>query len=658
MKLKAVYMSVGFLSGLLFAFYLDGGIATILAAVAVVLLLSLFMQSPIRAKVMLTCCCVLIGMSYSQLYTTLLLEPLEALNGKEVYFEGTVVSASSEDSGQVIINGTADGLPCKVVMYLSNFSGDIGDSISFIGEAEKLESGGLFDERSYYLPDGVYLSASLSEGLSISDVQRYSLITKLRRYSMYCSDKIREYAGSQSGAFLCAMTTGDTSYLSDSVKLALNRAGIGHITAVSGLHVGITCTFITLLLRKLKLSKRTAAFASALPIVVFVIFSGLKVSAIRAAIMMGVYLMSYIVNRKAHPLNTISVCTLIMAVANPYIIADASFVLSICGVFAASVFAPSICRALNVKGKLAASVLTAVCAWLGTLPALALYFDELSTVSVIANLILVPLGSVLLILTLIFVLTGCAPALAFLVKIAGAIAGLIIRCCEWITSFEFTYIPLLDDSIRVLLLVCAFAVIAVFLTMRRKPYAICSVLLAGAVFMGGYIYQASTFKDKLFLETVYNNGNCALLLHKNSECIIIDISSGVKVLGYCEDIMLEVGIKSIPVATVNKNGESAYTDYALLAITPDCLYLPEGTYIYHPEIEYKELGEITVIEFGGAQVTLLESGVYVSYGDESIAIVSGLASGSRVNISVFNGAVVVNGEELSGSGILKIDLDD
>lgn len=658
MKLKAVYMSIGFLSGLFFAFYFNGGIAAISAAIAAVLLLSLFMSKPLRAKIMLTCLSLVIGVAYSHGYTSLFLDPLEALESKEVYFEGVIESSADADSGRVIIDGTADGKPCKTVVYLSNFSGDIGDSISFIGKASSLKSGGLFNERSYYLPDGIYLSASLKDSLEITVPQSYSPIARIRRYSQYCSDKIREYAGSQAGGLLCAMTTGDTAYLDSGIKLALNRSGIGHITAVSGLHVGITCAFITLLLRKLKVSKRMAAFISAIPITIFVIFSGLKVSAIRAAIMMGIYLLSYIINRKAHPLNTLSVCSLIMALANPYIIADASFVLSLCGVFSVSVFAPSVCRALNVKNKLATSILTAVCAWLGSMPALAIYFNELSLVSVFANLVLVPLGSVILILTLLFVLFGCSPAMAILVKCAAILADIIIASSQWLSSNDFAYIPLLGNEMRVLLVICAFVAITVFLVVRNKQYAVCSVLLCGVIFMSGYLYKANTLKDELFLETVYNKGNCALLLHKNSECIIIDISGGVKVLDTCEDILLEAGIKRVPIATVNKNGESAYSEYASLAITPECLYLPSGSYIYQPKIEYKELGEFTDIEFGGAEITIHDNSAIINYQGKSVTLASGLATGSQTNISVFNGVVVINGDEYDGSGIFKINLSD
>lgn len=655
MKLKAVYMSVGFLSGLFFAFYMtSGGVAAILAAIAAILLLALFLRSELRGKIFLLCAFILLGICYSYAHTSLVVQPLEALDGQTTAFYGEVISASDEDSGQVIIDGRVNGHRCKTVLYLSNFSGDIGDKVSFEGKVSALGSDGLFDAKSYYYPDGIYLQASVSDNLKVTVPESYSITAKLRRYPAYCTDRIREYAKNDIGGLICAMTTGDTSYLSDSARLSLNRSGIGHITAVSGLHVGITCTFVTFLLRKLRLSKRTSALVSIIPITVFVVFSGLKVSAIRAAVMMCIYLFSYTVNRKAHPLNTLSLCALIMALFNPYIIADASFILSLSGVFSVSVFAPYVCKISGIKNKAGMSLITAVCAWIGSLPALALYFNELSLVSVIANLLLVPLGSSVLILTLIFVLFGCPPALSLLIKTAAIAGKIILSSCEWLSSFEFTYIPLLGNELRVLLAVLAFISIALFFISRKC--GIYSVILGICIFFGGYLYKAESLKDKLILETVYDKGNCALLLHKNSECIIIDISNGVKLLDTCEDILLEAGIKSIPIATANKNGESAYTKLTSFAIEPKCLYLPSGTYIYNPDTEYIELHELTVIDFGGARADILSDGVYIDYDGKSIAVSAGIARGSDMSISVFGGATVINGNEVDGSGKIRIDL--
>ena len=95
------------------------------------------------------------------------------------------------------------------------------------------------------------------------------------------------------GSFLRAISTGDKSKLSFHMKAAFAHAGIGHLLAVSGYHVGLICFVPLVLLRSRRWILRCIALAIALACSwVFVAICGWPASAIRAATMVSLYAIS------------------------------------------------------------------------------------------------------------------------------------------------------------------------------------------------------------------------------------------------------------------------------------------------------------------------------------------------------------------------------
>lgn len=657
MPRKTVYISAGFLSGLFLSFYLDERYTVwLVAAVGTMAAVCIFLRSAVRKRILLAACAALVAILYSCIYSRLIVEPLERLDGERVAIEGTVTESTVSDSSRVIIKGTVNGIPCKVSAYISNFSGDIGDSVSFEATAKSFESGALFDERSYYLPDGIYLSVSPVGEITVVPCERATVVTLLRRYSGFCSDRLRQYVGGDAGDLLCAMATGDRSYLDDSVRLAINRSGLGHIIAVSGLHVSIACAFVLILLRRAGVDKRFAVIPAGMLAIAFVIFSGLKISAIRAAVMMGVYVLATLSRRRADPLNTLSFCALIMAVFNPYVAADSSFILSLSGVYGVSVFAPFVNDALSIKSKLGRSFISASCASVSTAPAMMLYFNELSLAAPFTNFLLLPVCSVALILSLSFVLLGCPQVLSLLPKLAGLIMQAVMFVCEKVSHVRLTYLPLSYGTPTVIAIVASFAVLGAAVIVKNKKAVLACVVAAVCVFMGSYSLQAVASKDTVRLSVVASGGDCALLLRKNSECIIIDISGGASLDYELEKLCERYGISGIRLATANKNGESAYSKYAGMSVAPDQMLLPDGSYIFGGAIPYDYLGEVTKITFADCEITLSLSGAMIEQGDKSISVQNGVAKGGDINISVFDGVLVINGESHTGEVLIEFEL--
>ncbi|MCK4469998.1 MAG: ComEC/Rec2 family competence protein, partial [Desulfobacterales bacterium] len=198
------------------------------------------------------------------------------------------------------------------------------------------------------------------------------------------------------------------------IRAAFNRAGVGHILAISGLHIGIIATasfiFFQKLLSYIKLflwnawTKKGAAILSLFPVILYGLISGMSPSTQRAVIMGAVFLMTFLFEREQDPMNTLAMAAMVILVAYPPSLFSISFQLSFIAVlsiiYGMSMTYNSRINDRNITKKiwffkalkiLFSSILVSVFAILGTLPVVMFYFNQVSLVGVFANLLIIPL---------------------------------------------------------------------------------------------------------------------------------------------------------------------------------------------------------------------------------------------------------------------------
>ena len=640
MTRRLIPISAGFLAGLFAAFQLcvNGGFGLngflyLIAAAALLGFLSIIFHVRFRARVLVFCCAFAVACAYSAASTALKLLPLEALDGETVEIVGKVVDYTESDRSAVTVSGRVNGIRTKVLVYISGFSGDLGDEVRLFARVSKLGDSPFFRSREYYLPDGVLLTASAAGGFEVTPSSR-SLFDLLRGYSTRVSLEIRKNVGGESGELLAAMVTGDRTAFSDGLRLKLNRAGVGHLAAVSGLQVSIVALAVMLFMRKLRASRLFSAAVTEACVAAFIVFSGLRVSAIRAGIMMTVAILSTIAKRRSDPLNTICLCGLLMTVWNPYSAADSSLVLSLSGVFGVAVMSPAVARAFSLRLKIVKSLAASLCACAATAPFIMLYFNELSIVSPLTNLFAIPVCALALMLGMVYALTGCAvPGIA---RFAGFLVGTVIRASGAVSQHRFTYIPLGSNILVFSAAFAAATVIAIYLLTHRSRFtAFCAVLCAAAVICV-YGAQSIITQNNIYLTALSRNSDHALVLRKGAECIIIDFDGGMA--GGVETVIERSGIAKVRAVLLFDNAEAAYSAYAEMPIAPDIVYLPENAYVFGGKVATENLPDGSSIGIFGAELTLKDGGVSI-YLSDSVTTVAQDGSGT---INMLNGITVLN----------------
>lgn len=201
------------------------------------------------------------------------------------------------------------------------------------------------------------------------------------------------------------------------------RTGTAHVIAISGLHMSILIVLFFSILSLIPFNRSARYLAVVLLIGLYVPLTGSRASVLRAGIMAVVYLFSFILERTRSSVNILGLAGLLILLANPLDLFSVGFQLSFLAVFALIVLAPQFEDLFKpffppVLDSLRTAAAMSWAAWIGVLGCVAYYFEMVTPIGMIANLIVVPLTNILIGLSAILVLTGgwfpfCAVLISF-----------------------------------------------------------------------------------------------------------------------------------------------------------------------------------------------------------------------------------------------------
>jgi len=213
---------------------------------------------------------------------------------------------------------------------------------------------------------------------------------------------------------LQAMYLGAREAATPETEESFRLSGAMHIFAVSGLHVGIFASVIWVILATAGVSRRPAILAIIACVLFYAWITGLRPSAVRAAVMTTVFLAGFWLRREPRLLNSLGVAALVILLFDSRQLFAIGFQLSFVVLLAISVIAPPLrawlSRPLQPDPFLPTALITrphrfwigagqrvmdvisvSLAAWIGSLPLLLFYFGLVTPVALLANCILVPL---------------------------------------------------------------------------------------------------------------------------------------------------------------------------------------------------------------------------------------------------------------------------
>lgn len=221
-------------------------------------------------------------------------------------------------------------------------------------------------------------------------------------------------------AIISALTVGDKSKLTREIKATYNAAGVSHILALSGLHIGILSMILSWLfypLRRVCGGKWIASFLIVGLLWGFAFLSGLSPSVIRAVTMFSAYVVASIFSEdRFSGFSALTLTAFIMLIYQPMYLFDVGFQLSFMAVLGIFLFYPLIDSLFVVRNKIVAYlwniISLSLAAQLATLPLILYYFGTFPVYFLLSNLVVAPIAVFILSATLLALALGVFPVVA------------------------------------------------------------------------------------------------------------------------------------------------------------------------------------------------------------------------------------------------------
>ena len=237
-------------------------------------------------------------------------------------------------------------------------------------------------------------------------------------------------------SFLLGTLLGRRDAVGSDVRENFNALGVAHLLCVSGYHVGLVAWLVILTLSPLKGLRRIGRWrnlVAAVLVWLYVLVCGAQPAAVRAGIMLSVYLLAAFIEEDTQPFNSLCAAAVIILWGNPFQLFNAGFQLSVCAVAGILMFAEKLNpfpRRRHLPHSIAATILLPVSAILGTLAAQLNTFHSFPLYFLPANMLITICFPIFLVLATAAVTLGNLGFGAWVAAPANWLADGAEKLCE------------------------------------------------------------------------------------------------------------------------------------------------------------------------------------------------------------------------------------
>lgn len=404
---------------------------------------------------------------------------------KTKYIEVTRVSADylDLDTGRAV---TDDDLKGNIRIYVSTAGKfHIGDEVVFRGRFKYYTS-------SY---DGALSSLPFVAGVSgncFLDSEEISVFNTGVKVDLF--DFIRKHAHEMfttnmrgdAGEIAYSMLFGDKGAVED-IYDDFKVSGIAHLLAVSGLHVGFMALILAGFAKLMKLNdKWRFGFITAL-LFIYVWICNFNPSALRAFIMVTVMTASTLRGKQYDKLNSLALACIIVLCIQPFQLFMVGFQLSFASVLSIILLAPVLQRAMEPKlgNRLAGALAVTLSVEIGTFFIIAKISDRISGLSVLVNLLAIPVATVAYMSVVIILMVATIfPSLSVAFIVPEFAFNLVILIAKTVANLKALIFNVWFIDVCMYIVLIASAVASDYF-FGRKPYKnLAGMLIAIVILIG------------------------------------------------------------------------------------------------------------------------------------------------------------------------------
>ncbi len=513
---------------------------------------------PIRGAI---CATVAMALSVGTMavYLAVAVQPVLAYDGETAHFSGKVQTAavSSDTYARYQVKGKfADGTRATIYVIAEDIGAEYGDTLDVTGKFTSFSDSYLWSDAAYDRSRGIFLETEMGAEIECTPAEGFSITRGLQSYRTKIAQRITVFAGTGAGGMVEAMLLGIKTGMDDDAKDVLSQAGLSHVLSVSGLHLVLLLSIFSWLAGRIRLGYLKTFALTALITLLYALLVGTPISILRAGLMFLVTQAAPLFCRRADTLSSLCFAGVALTIVSPVSILDPSFLLSMAGTFGIAVFAPWITARMHPPKKIARlgkNLLQFFCVFLCTFPVTLYFYDNASILSPISNLILVPIASVMLVLSLIIFFTGG-------IAIVAQPIGFVLRClyrllmilANGLTSLVPITFPagwdLLPDLLVVLI---CFVGLVFFLWRSRRNTAMAIAFSFMILLIGQTIYRATEKTD--FYITILGSGTQeVVVISYHGKTDVIDLTGNHNNPGYVQKYLTQSGVRTIGTLCLTK----------------------------------------------------------------------------------------------------------
>jgi len=313
----------------------------------------------------------------------------------------------------------------------------IGNTISLNGEAIAFEvatNPGQFDSYKYYRNKG-YAYSVIPKDIQIINKKCNRYKEMLREVSKAIRDSLYKYLPENDAGIMTAMILGNKSHLAEDDKKLYEENGLMHLLAISALHVSMISTILLWIIKRLPIGIIPGRFIVIIMLIMYGQIAGYGVSCTRAIVMLLCGIVARIIGRTYDRISAMALAGIILLANRPSTLFSCEYLLSF-GAVISIMLVDSIHKRVIYNNKIYKIIWDAISVNLGvfyfTMPILLFFYYDVPMYSVVLNILIIPMMSVLFVTALL-----CGVVGIFFSPVAMLLAGpvhFILEANRWLCN--------------------------------------------------------------------------------------------------------------------------------------------------------------------------------------------------------------------------------
>lgn len=350
-----------------------------------------------------------LGCLWTTGYSWMFWRPAELLDEKTVRLTATVSQWPQEtDYGGFSVLARADTegwVTVPILLYVDDQGADLrpGDRIETVTHCALADQASSGEEITYYTAKGIFLTGQAYGRLEVERPNHIPLRDWPAYWSQALKESISQAFPSDVSGLVQALVTGNRDNLSDPFTTSLQRAGLSHTVAVSGMHLAFLAGLLSMLFGGWR---RLASLVTIPVTILFTLTAGCTPSVVRAAVMILLLHIGPLFYRERDEFTSLGGALLLLLLYNPFSAAHIGLQLSFAAVAGIFLCAQPLQTALMARIPFRPAkrwtlwwaiqlvpkfIVSTFCATLGasvfTVPLSAIYFQSVSLIAPLSNLL-------------------------------------------------------------------------------------------------------------------------------------------------------------------------------------------------------------------------------------------------------------------------------